>query len=138
MNADEVTQAALRFYQALEDIGEEHEEVTEIDVREAIHDCLNLHFIWGHSWESLPVNYEMFSPEGDAAVAEAVESFLTDAVPAVEKNDIPVGRPRLALLQDTSLRTRGGSRYDLFIGHVEKPLSASPLHVSRYRRGDYE
>lgn len=126
------------FYAELEGIGDEHQELYDTDVREALAETLSWYFVWDRPQDRLPVSYGMFSEEADDAVASAVASFLGDASVLAERAGLPVGQPRLDALQDESIETPGGNTFDMFVGYAEEPLEAEGLHPSRFRPGDYD
>jgi hypothetical protein len=80
------------LYADLEEIDREHDELTDTDVREALHVALNYYFVWAKPLDHLPVSYSMFSAAGDAAVAKAVNRFLGEAARVAEAMASPVGR----------------------------------------------
>jgi hypothetical protein len=135
---NELQNTVARLYSRLEELSEEYEELTDTDVREALHETLNYYFIWAKPCDHLPCNYAMFTEDGDRAVAEVVTEFLKKATALATQHGIPVGRDRLAILQDETIETPRGEQYDLFIGYVNEPLAPEPLHASRFERGDYE
>ncbi|QPJ63156.1 MAG: hypothetical protein G3M70_15245 [Candidatus Nitronauta litoralis] len=103
-----------------------------------LHETLNYFFIWGKDVDKLPINYGMFSLKGDKAVANVINKFLSTAVPSVAIGGIPVGQARFDILQDESFKTPGGNYYDLFIGHIEKPLPSNPLPDYFFEPGNYD
>jgi hypothetical protein len=125
------------FYVELEQLSLEHEELTDTDVREALHETLNYVFVWGKQLERLPVTYFMFTRAGDAAVAATVARLLATIVPLAERLGLDVGQPRLDALQDASITTPQGNKFDSFLGQVDVPLALEPLHEQRFEPGDY-
>lgn len=138
MRQRDAINSLLRFYFELEDISNRHDELTDTDVREAIHLTLNRFFIWGHEHKKMPKSYGMFSQGGDSEVAVALEKFLND--PAIRKieNILPVGEERLRFLQDATVQTKNGSLYDNFIGHVDQPLPDQSLPKHMFQEGEYD
>ncbi|HKX31769.1 MAG TPA: hypothetical protein VJ302_29055 [Blastocatellia bacterium] len=134
----EVSSRALieKFYQELDNISNEYEELTDTDVREAIHLTLNYFFVWGKKDRELPTSYSMFRIEGDRAVAQAVKNFLVAAADSSEIANTPLGQPRLDLLQNHEIETPNGSQYDEFIGHADQPLPPDPLPAYLFRVKD--
>src|SRR3954454_17428048 len=100
------------LYAELEEIDQEHDELTDTDVRESLHLALTYYFVWGKPLDRLPINYAMFSAEGDKVVAKAVNKFLRAAAPLAEADGIPAGQARLDILQDASIKTPGGNEFD--------------------------
>src|SRR5262249_1426432 len=115
------------FLNELEAIHLRFPEVTDTDVRESIHGTLAYYFVWGHAVDRLPCNYGMFTPEGDELVSKAVASFWARANESAVVRDVPVGKPRLDLLQDPTVTSSAGRQYDDLLGHVPKPLPDEPL-----------
>jgi len=130
---NELHVVVARLYSRLETIAEEHEELTDTAVREALHKTLNYYFVWGKPCDPLPRRYAMYTREGDEAVAEVIAEFLQNANVLARQHRIAVGTDRLLLLQDASIRTPLGECYDLFIGHADAPLEPAPLDPSRFK-----
>ena len=125
------------FYQQLEDLTQEHEELSDTDVREALHETINYYFVWGKPRTRTPLNYGLFSKEGDAAVASAVARFVANACAAADAERVPLGQARLDRLQDDSIETRDGSTYDCFIGQSDEPLPPDELDPRRFAPRSY-
>ena len=117
----------LRILEELEAISEEHQETLDTDVREALHRTINRYFVWGAAREHMPAQYAMFSASGDRRIGAAIESFISRAIATSEARAASVGKARLDLIQDRSVKTRGGYEYDDFLGHVDTPLPDAPL-----------
>ena len=115
------------LFDALESVGNEHEELYDTDVREQLASTLNWHFVWGNLADKTPLRYGMFSAEADKAVADAVDRFLKAALANAEAEGVAKGQQRHDLLQDQSIKTEtGGQSYDCFIGHSDTPPEGSP------------
>ena len=128
--------SVARFFNALEAIGETHEELYDTDVREQLAETLYFAFVWGHRLRSAPVTFGMFSAEGDAMVSSVVSAFLREALQEASVEHIAIGAPRLAALQNASIVTKGGQTYDNFIGHADEPFDPDGLSgqpISRCR-----
>lgn len=121
-----------QFYRRLADISGEHEELTDTDVREHLHEALNHYFVWGNPIEPLPCHYGMFSVQGNREVSEAVRCFLEAACPLADEAELSPGRERLDVLQDSDFE------YDMFIGHVDSPLPDEPLHPMMFEPPEEE
>ena len=130
--------ALCRLFNELERISGEHEEVTDTDVREALHLTINYYFVWGKPRFRVPCNFGMFSAEGDRLVGKAVQEFLDAVGELDELAAIPVGQARLDLLQRADLSTAGGMQYDEFIGHRASPIEPEPLPELLFLEGDYD
>lgn len=127
--------AVRALLERLDEISREHEEVTDTEVREAIHRALSWYFVWGRPRATLPRSYEMFSLDGDKRVARAVEEFLAsaEAVSAA----IPLGQARLDHLQDADWTTTSGRSYVELVGHRDSPLPPEPLPARMFEESDY-
>src|SRR5690606_27222408 len=121
--------AVVDLLEQLERISHEHEELTDTDVREALHLALNYYFVWGQARERtrFPCNFGMFSQAGDLLVAEAIWKFLDTVEQSEEISKIPVGQARLDILQSSSAKSASGVLYDELIGHRVSPLVVKPL-----------
>lgn len=134
----EISRSIEDLFCKLEAISEEHDELTDTDVRESLHFALSYYFVWGNYPDTMPKNYGMLSARGDEAVSKAVSAFLRKVMSNPELESIPVGKERLNLLQDVSIRTPKGCHYDDFIGHVDEPLPPEKPPEDMYEDGFYE
>lgn len=130
-------EALDRLLGDLERISTRHEEVTDTDVREALHLTLNYYFVWGNTRERFPRSFGMFSAEGDRLVGKAVQKFLDAIGESNELAAIPVGKARLDFLQHAGVKTEGGMQWDEFFGHRESPLPPDPLPEFLFLEADY-
>ena len=137
-DAKSLSELTLEFYNALELIGEEHEELYDTDVREALRGALNYYFVWGNDTSEMPVSYAMFSAEGDASVANAVREFCSQAKALAESEGMKTGQPREDVLQDAAVTTRGGQSYDEFIGYADRVPPEEKPHEIYYSPGTYD
>lgn len=109
------------FLNALEDIEAEHDELTDTDVRERMHEAINWYFVWGHPMDGdFPQRYAMFSQEGDAWVAKAVRAFVEDACKIAA--DLKPGAERHAALENPNIESKAGNSYDWFLGSSDAPV----------------
>lgn len=138
MDSEPGREVIAELYAELERLSDEYKELTDTDVREALHLTLNYYFVWGKAQDRLPIAYEMWTREGDQAVAQAVKRFLTATDGCPEISSLPIGQLRLNLLQDRSIRTPRGEQYDLFIGHSDEPSPPDPLPPDMFEEPDYE
>lgn len=122
----------------LERLASKYAELTDTDVREAIHLTLNYYYVWGEKPYGYPVSFGMFTPEGDRDIACVVERFLISANDDPHLANIPIGKARLDLLQDSTLETPGGNRFYHFLGCVDEPLPSDSLPRYLFEAGDYE
>jgi hypothetical protein len=133
-----LSQVTLEFYNALESIGEKHEELYDTDVREALHRALSYYFVWGNDTSVMPVNYSMFSGEADELVSKAVRDFCVHANALAAAEKVAIGQDREDILQNPALATNGERSYDDFIGHAESVLPEERPNDHCYRPGECE
>ena len=137
MESESLDRSIRVLYLELEKLADSNDELTDTDVREALHMTLNNFFVWGKALDRLPISYGMFSREGDEAVARAVNNFLFSVHSTSELSAIPKGKERLNRLQNPNILTPGGCQYDDFIGHADEPLSPGELPEDLFDEGDY-
>lgn len=137
MNTRLIEALAVLFGE-LERIASEHEEMTDTDVREALHLTLNYYFVWGKPRSRFPRSFGMFSAEGDRRIGKAIRKFLDMVDELDEVAAIPVGQARLDFLQQPDVRTASGMQYDEFIGYRETPLDPDPLPEFMFLEGEYD
>ena len=131
-----IKELVKRFYIDLELLSNQYEELMDTDVRESLHMVLNYYFVWGGRMPNFPISYGMFSLEGDNALSEVVNNFITASLQII--NNVPVGKERLALIQDLDIKTPNGNQYDEFIGHSTEPLPLEPLPEDFFEGGFYD
>lgn len=111
------------FLNTLENISVDHDELTDTDVRERLHEVLNWYFIWDNPLdEKFPQKYAMFSAQGDAKVAYAVHHFIELA--KVSAKDVSPGQERNEILENFDIETDSGASYDMFLGSIDDVLPA--------------
>lgn len=130
--------AVVTLFEQLERISSTHEEVTDTEVREAMHLTLSWYFVWGHERSRFPRSFGMFSAEGDQLVADALLAFLDAAERSAELSGIPLGQARLDVLQAGATAVPDGMLYDEFIGHRDTPLPAEALPERMFLATPYE
>lgn len=138
MTSEAIINAIKVLYTELDRLSEVYEELMDTDVRESIHMTLTYYFIWGNELVRLPISYGMFSYEGDKSVANVVNSFLSYVSNNSELCEIPVGKERLAMLQNPKITTPSGYQYDDFIGHSDEALPSDGLPEDLFEEGDYD
>jgi hypothetical protein len=112
-----------QFLTELEQIAEEHDELTDTDVRERLHEVINYYFIWGNPIEAdFPKRYALFSARGDKKVHAVVKSFITEAVLLAQQEGLEVGEARNNVLENEEAVTENGTGYDEFLGSREETL----------------
>lgn len=120
----EPLQPILRaFLEDLEDLASEHGELTDTDVREALHRTLTYCVVWGNGDQDLPIHFGMFSDEADSRLRGLVGRFVVEANQILTASRTPMGQTRLDLLQDSLVRTRTGRMFDEFLGSRATPLA---------------
>ena len=113
----------IQFLNELEEINLNHDELTDTDVRERLHEVINYYFVWGNHVESdFPQRFSMFTPEGDKQVYKAVYSFIMDAIRWADVEKIELGQARNSLIEDEKAISSEGNSYWLFLGFSEDVL----------------
>jgi hypothetical protein len=107
----------------LDSIIKEHEEVGDTDVREQMYEAVYHGFIVQTPGYTLPAEFGMFEPAGDASVRAALAEFI----PTARALGISTPEQRFAAFQDDSVRSDAGSQYDEYFGHSDdfESLSAA-------------
>lgn len=106
---------------ALDKIYEEHEEVGDTAVREAMYDAVHKSFIVPRPDYLLPDDFGMFGEEGNAKVKAALARFLAhpDVTAAAAKLKTP--GERLDAFQGTEVESTDGNTLDEYFGHADAP-----------------
>ena len=113
-------QAILRrLLDRLDAIAEQHGEVSDTAVREAISDAVFDGFLRPVSAFALPDRYAMFSEEGDLLVKRALAEFVPAANHSAAVAGLSTFHERLSALQDVDVRSAGGSYYDDYLGWAD-------------------
>jgi hypothetical protein len=110
----------LRLLDELEDIGKQHPELYDTDVRQSMWNSLMDGFARKKAGYIPPSEYSMYTPEGDRLVAEAIIRFLNSARQADLDPGLDTFHKRLDFLQDDSIVT--DERYypdDFFGGYLD-------------------
>jgi hypothetical protein len=108
-----------RLLDRLDAIAEQHGEVGDTAVREAISDAVFDGFLRPDSALALPDRYAMFSNEGDLLVKRALAEFLPAANHSAAEAGLSTFYERLSALQDVDVRSAGGSYYDDYLGWAD-------------------
>jgi AcrR family transcriptional regulator len=121
-----------RLLDRLDAIAEQHEEVGDTDVREAMSVTVFDGFLRPVPGFELTDRYAMFSDEGDQLVHQALAEFL----PAVNQHAAEAGltsfHQRLSAFQDGELQSTAGSYFDDYFGWANpKDYDAEGAVVSR-------
>jgi len=113
-------QAILRrLLDRLDAIAEQHGEVSDTAVRDAISDAVFDGFLRPVSAFTLPDRYAMFSDEGDLLVKLALAEFIPAANHSAGEAGLSTFHERLSALQDNDVRSAGGSYYDDYLGWAD-------------------
>jgi hypothetical protein len=109
---------ALRLLlNALDKLAEDgHEEVTDTDVREQMHDAVYKTLVEPVAGYHLPGEFGMFTPEGNLRVRAILAKFLTHSE-VVATNYFPTPKERLDAFQDVEVESADGSTYDDYFGY---------------------
>jgi len=123
------------FLDGMRALSKQHDDLTDTEVRERLHEVVNYYFICGKPMTAFPKRFAMMSAAGDRALAPLVKAFIRDARRIAEEQGIKPGAARHALIEDPRAKTSRGDRYDLFLGSSDKPLPAGkPAPDSLYAR----
>jgi hypothetical protein len=115
--SNEMRAPLVRFLDALEAIGAEHEEVYDTDVRERMGAAIEETLITRSRPPEVPNELGMFSPEGNRAVREALQRYLADATPLAEALSLDEAARRAAVWDSEAASSRG-TPVDEFLGWV--------------------
>jgi hypothetical protein len=105
-----------RLLDRLDAIAEQHGEVGDTAVREAMSDAVFDGFLRPICAFALPDRYAMFSEEGDLLVKRALAEFLPAANHSAADAGLSTFHERLSVLQDDDVRSAGGSYLDDYLG----------------------
>jgi hypothetical protein len=100
---------------ALDTIAEDHEEVTDTDVRERMRDVVEHALLEPVPGYAVPDEFGMFEPDGNARVKAALVRFVAAA--KVEAAGLTTRRDRLNAFQDIDVVSRDGNTYDEYFGY---------------------
>ena len=125
------------LFSELDLLSNEYEGLSDTDVREALYLTLNYFFVWGRTGK-IPSTYCMYSVNGDQSVAKIINDFLSNINNSPEIAKVPLGQPRLDLLQDSKILTPHNRRYYDFIGYENKLSFQENLPAFLFEEGDYD
>ena len=114
------------FLQNLSDISLRFQDVTDTDVREALFRVINFHFIWDLRLPSEPKRFMMLNPDGDRAVATAVNQFFLQLSDS-DASLLSPGIERHNFIHNHAVRTDDGLDYERFLGTGELTPPKVPL-----------
>lgn len=110
----------VQFLNELEGIKQNHDELTNTDVRERLREVIDYYFTQGNAIESdFPQRFSMSTSEGDKQVCKAVHSFITDVMSWAETEEVEVGQTRHRLLEDEKAVSSEGNSYWVFLASDE-------------------
>ncbi len=105
----------VRFLDALEAIGAEHDEVYDTAVRERMGDVIEERLITSSREGEISEDFRMFSPEGNRLVRDAVASYLAEARPIADALSLDEAARR-ASVWDAEAASSNGTPVDEFLG----------------------
>jgi hypothetical protein len=103
----------------LDVVGDDHDEIGDTDVREAMWEAVANLFIRPQPGYQIPQDFKMFSDEGNAAVVSALSRFFShpDLIESAAKLATP--QERLDAFQDEDLASARTSYFDSYFGWSE-------------------
>lgn len=110
--------ALVRFLDALEAIGVDHDEVYDTDVRERLAEAIEHNLITPTGPIETPTKLGMFSDEADERVAAALGAYLTDARRQADVAGLDEAARRGAVW-DPDATSGSGATVDEFLGWVD-------------------
>jgi hypothetical protein len=105
----------VRFLDALEAVGIEHEEVYDTDVRERLAAVIDQRLITKANVDDVPDELGMFSPQGNLLVPAALVSYLAEAGTRADELNLDE-RARRAAVWDGEAASSNGMPVDEFLG----------------------
>lgn len=109
--------ALKQLLDALDELAEGgHDEVTDTDVRERMHEAVFRTLVDPQADYQLPDEFGMFSPEGNREVKAILSKFITHPEFADAKK-LPSPKERLDVFQDVEVESVGGNTYDEYFGY---------------------
>ena len=108
-----------RLLDRLDAVAEQHGEVSDTAVRDAISEAVFDGFLRPSSGFALPDRYAMFSEEGDLLVKRALAEFLPAANHRAAEAGLSTFHGRLSALQDGDDRSADGSYFDDYLGWAD-------------------
>jgi len=113
--------ALKQLINALDKIFEEHEELGDSAVRDQMYNAVHKGFIVPQPGYELPVEFGMFSDEGNELVRRALQKFLAHPDVAAASKSLNTPEARLEAFQNTDVESSDGNTYDEYFGYAEKP-----------------
>ena len=128
-----VDEVLLELLQRLEAVGDEHQELFDSEVRKAMDAAAHYGFIKPEPGYTLPVEFAMFSPDGDGQVREVLAWFLPAAHRAAELAALDTFHKRLGAFQNLEVCTARKNDYNDFFGWANPELFDEAGTVIRRR-----
>jgi transketolase len=110
--------ALRRLLDDLEELGQTHDEVYDTDVREHMAEAIVSGLLSELGTAGDPAEFGMFSAEGNVAVRQAVEKYLSTAVPTADELGLDQ-RERTTAIWDAEVTSSQGTPVDEFLGWLE-------------------
>lgn len=142
----------IGYLNELAKLSRKHDELTDTDVRERLHEVINWFFIWGKPIQAFPKQFAMMSAAGNQSVAAATRNFIDDALAIAKAEGVKPGAARHALIEDPKAKSSKGDGYDVFLGssdavlparkpapdsvHAPAKLAKKPRHEQKYELAD--
>ena len=109
-----MNEAVEAFYEGLDEVYREYDEVTDTDVREALYYTVARMFIEGRPDGTLPTTLRMMSERGDKMLLRVMERFLDDVRSADDYVEYSSSARRTELMLRDRTTKRGTWCGDLF------------------------
>ena len=100
----------------LEAVAKEHEEIFDTDVREQLWSFLEIRFIQLKKETPIPAKFGMFSPEGNARIAEVFTRNSGNLDTIIDVFSLDTYEKRLQSFTNPRLTSSAGSHLDDFFG----------------------
>jgi hypothetical protein len=107
----------VRLLDAMEAIGNDHEEIFDTDVRERVGDVIERSLVTQIDTVSVPADLGMFSDDGNEQLRSVLERYLTDATQIAGALGLDESARRSAVWDEEAASTSGLS-VDEFLGWV--------------------
>jgi hypothetical protein len=113
--------ALKQLINALDRVFAEHEEVGDTAVRQFMYDAVHKSFIVPQPGYELPVEFGMFSEEGNKKVRAALSKFLMHPEVKAAATRLKTPIERLDSFQDIDVESSEGNAYDEYFGYADAP-----------------
>ena len=113
----------IQFLNEMESIEQNHEGVTDTDVRERLREIINYYFVWQNPIETdIPRYFYMPTPEGDKNVFVATYTFLIDSLVCAQSEGLDSAQARHQALENPAAISDEGHVYEEFLCTQDTPL----------------